>query len=772
MKKLEMYSFIIFLLGILLALSFLLENSIAEQNPPPDEGGDSVGDWIIETGDAISRANQEINLTGNLSIEDDAKLSLKNVTIRMNCSRNGEYFIEVKFGGELYISDFDSNNKTEYDSSNITKSNFSYLFFIEDGGKLDMKFSKLNGCGYDYDNPGLKIESDDVILFDNNISNNYCGIYCDSKSPQIIKNKLFSNEYGIYCYYSEPMINNNNISNNQNGIYCEGSEPKIDNNHIKENWVGITCDESLAYILNNEITENLNWGIVIISSDLIIEENRISDNSNGLSLTTSNCTILENEILNNDIGLLCDESSSKITNCTILNSNIFDIQLNQDSHPIIISSKFDKDDVVFMDFESNITVKWFLNVKVTNKDDLSINQANLNIIDNENGDFNQNYTTKSDGWAKWIVVTEYKLDILQEIEYTPHTINASISGIYDVLVKKIDDDKNIIIDLDYVIDSKKPVIDNIEVKDISENSATVKWVTDEKSDSLLDYGTKECCGLIIYNSTLTTNHEIQIINLQKNSKYYFIISSKDASGNNVTSELTNFNTLEGEDEEPPEISDIKSEYMTMNSVKITWQTNEKSTSQVEYGITDSYGKITSKDTKLMTSHSYLLNGLESGRKYHFRVISEDSKGNEGLSSDETFITVKNPDIRIKIEVDDFEVELNDEIIIEAQITNNENVELIVDIYFFDAEKELYSEKGSTISSDETLKIPINWTAEVIGVHKIEVIIKINDEEIAKEFIALDVEEKETDSSGICLIAYIFPIIGICCMIFTFRKKEV
>jgi PGF-pre-PGF domain-containing protein len=92
------------------------------------------------------------------------------------------------------------------------------------------------------------------------------------------------------------------------------------------------------------------------------------------------------------------------------------------------------------------------------------------------------------------------------------------------------------------------------------------------------------------------------------------------------------------DTTPPVISNVAVTDVTTTSARITWTTNEPSTSQVEYGTTTAYGTLTPLDPTLVTSHSVALTGLSPGTTYHFRVISIDAAGNKAYSSDFTFTT--------------------------------------------------------------------------------------------------------------------------------------
>lgn len=77
-----------------------------------------------------------------------------------------------------------------------------------------------------------------------------------------------------------------------------------------------------------------------------------------------------------------------------------------------------------------------------------------------------------------------------------------------------------------------------------------------------------------------------------------------------------------------------------SSSEIFWDTNEGSTSQVEYGLDQSYGSI-SDETDLIdvkTDHSVAISGLAACTTYHYRVISNDIARNKTMSADGTFKT--------------------------------------------------------------------------------------------------------------------------------------
>jgi glucose/arabinose dehydrogenase len=96
------------------------------------------------------------------------------------------------------------------------------------------------------------------------------------------------------------------------------------------------------------------------------------------------------------------------------------------------------------------------------------------------------------------------------------------------------------------------------------------------------------------------------------------------------------------DPAPPVISAAQATAITQNSATITWTTNELADTQVEYGLTSSYGSTTTLNSTLTTGHSQALTGLTMNTIYHYRVKSKDAAGNLATSADLNFTTSTAP----------------------------------------------------------------------------------------------------------------------------------
>jgi peroxiredoxin len=92
-------------------------------------------------------------------------------------------------------------------------------------------------------------------------------------------------------------------------------------------------------------------------------------------------------------------------------------------------------------------------------------------------------------------------------------------------------------------DKIPPIISDINVADVNETSATIKWNTNEETTGQLqywiNYGDSRNTNLI---KERTIDHELTISPLLSGMKYNFIVISKDLAGNEVKSKAGTFNT--------------------------------------------------------------------------------------------------------------------------------------------------------------------------------------------------------------------------------------
>jgi hypothetical protein len=93
------------------------------------------------------------------------------------------------------------------------------------------------------------------------------------------------------------------------------------------------------------------------------------------------------------------------------------------------------------------------------------------------------------------------------------------------------------------------------------------------------------------------------------------------------------------DSTPPEISSVEP-VEDENSATITWDTNEDASSQVEYGLTDSYGTSTDEVNTVprVKNHSVAIPSLASCTKYNYRAKSVDRANNNKNGNKKKLVT--------------------------------------------------------------------------------------------------------------------------------------
>ena len=197
------------------------------------------------------------------------------------------------------------------------------------------------------------------------------------------------------------------------------------------------------------------------------------------------------------------------------------------------------------------------------------------------------------------------------------------------------------------VDTIPPAISGVVSSNITTTGATITWTTDETSDSQIDYGTTSAYGSSsALDTTLKTPHSLNLSGLNPDTTYHFRVLSRDTAGNLATSGDGIFKTLNTPDITAPVISGIISSGITATGAIVTWSTDERASSQVNYGTTSAYGSSTSNSTSLVTSHSRILSGLSASTTYHYQVRSSDAVGNEAISEDRTFTTAASAGLTI------------------------------------------------------------------------------------------------------------------------------
>jgi len=207
------------------------------------------------------------------------------------------------------------------------------------------------------------------------------------------------------------------------------------------------------------------------------------------------------------------------------------------------------------------------------------------------------------------------------------------------------------------VDVTPPVISAVDAPHVSHNSATIEWLTDEEADSKVEYSTISGAPYALSSSRAVYDetHYIILTGLQANRQYYYRVVSKDINTNESTSLEYTFTTAQLPGfRDGPNISNVSSSSVGTTQATITWDTDELSTSIVEYSTTQAVFTSAQGDTLMRDSvagageHQVLLTGLVPNTTYYYQAksidadedIGADANGGNGYS----FTTLPGPAI--------------------------------------------------------------------------------------------------------------------------------
>lgn len=197
---------------------------------------------------------------------------------------------------------------------------------------------------------------------------------------------------------------------------------------------------------------------------------------------------------------------------------------------------------------------------------------------------------------------------------------------------------------------------NITVSDITRNTALIGWKTVKDGIGYVEYGRDSSYSMKEFEegSDKGKKHSRVLVNLDPNTSYHFRIKEISKSDNSVNvSENYTFSTLSF-----PEITDEKIKKITGASIKVAFNTNIPTDTQVFYrelnkieeslifdnesleeGETSNIPQniyLKKNKADLVTNHEIIIDGLEFNREYDILIKVTDADGNTAQKQLPTF----------------------------------------------------------------------------------------------------------------------------------------
>jgi len=224
------------------------------------------------------------------------------------------------------------------------------------------------------------------------------------------------------------------------------------------------------------------------------------------------------------------------------------------------------------------------------------------------------------------------------------------SSTYHFAIRITDADDNQVLSDDYSFDTLQyPKLSNVKFQPMADQSTStfkITWDSNVPTTSVVEFRPDGGKVQETVKSKLELKHEIIVSGLLDNTYYLLNVVGVDQYGNSVSSDVNRIKT--DFDTRPPaltspivEVSSSDFGTEAKNQIVVSWETDEPSTSQVEYGVGvtgENYDNRSQEDANMTTSHVVIVVGLLPSSAYHIRAISRDESDNKGISESESILT--------------------------------------------------------------------------------------------------------------------------------------
>jgi parallel beta-helix repeat protein len=376
-----------------------------------------TGDWIIDLN--YTWQNETINILGDVIVRNGNTVLFDNITL--NCNN-----IIVETGAVLNITD-----DTVY-CQNVA---------VQQGGALNIDPSNIYQSGQIWVDGFYHL--DDTWLFMNcsyngqyNITVNSTGSFNMTANSWVVENQtanylIFVNN-GASFRVENSHIQDCGWDSNNVGLWVDTDFAYLNNATLAWNYNGITLNSSTGTELTNcNISDNVNYGILLNDSDAnTITGGTFFNNNGGICLQWSDTNLIwyANYSDNTNYGMIFVQSrTNTVINCSIWNS-AQDIHMDDNGQISLINCTLNYSNIFYGDALSQVEVKWYLDVYVTDDGGQPLEGAQVNVYDNGSA-FIFNGVTTASGHCMFIVCTQYVENSSGYVGIeTPHNVTVNAMG--------------------------------------------------------------------------------------------------------------------------------------------------------------------------------------------------------------------------------------------------------------------------------------------------------------------------------------------------------
>ena len=206
------------------------------------------------------------------------------------------------------------------------------------------------------------------------------------------------------------------------------------------------------------------------------------------------------------------------------------------------------------------------------------------------------------------------------------------------------------------VDTKPPEISSVASLNLSPSNVTITWVTDEPSDSVVNFGMTKHLENTISNTTMVLNHIITLTGLNPDVTYYYEVQSTDLIGNTANDDNGGLYYAFRDMTLPSRISNLSATAGAYPNIHLIWNAATDNVGVDYYNVFRSTKETINKTTDFLatvigTTTSYTDSTGIAETTYHYAVCAADEAGNEANLSNiasamlsESTMHVKNIDM--------------------------------------------------------------------------------------------------------------------------------
>ncbi|MCJ8268388.1 MAG: hypothetical protein MJK04_03200, partial [Psychrosphaera sp.] len=179
------------------------------------------------------------------------------------------------------------------------------------------------------------------------------------------------------------------------------------------------------------------------------------------------------------------------------------------------------------------------------------------------------------------------------------------------------------------------------VRNITNNSATIYWVSDEPAISAISYNLKNGGNHVPLRSEDFNRVHVQMLTgLAPNKEYEFTVSLTDIfdNGPRLSRKMAFYTRDQADTDAPILISDVAAIQLGDSSATLVWSTDEAASGIIRFGETeDALNNVVVSPAPGIGQH-LVLDGLNADTTYFYQLIASDTTGNELTTAVASFTT--------------------------------------------------------------------------------------------------------------------------------------